>query len=513
MTKSPAARRASPNATPAFPVAIGLFVVFWLLYHRTGTWAWSYDELCDVLDIEFGPFKHWFHPNHLLHNFIGGVFYWTLRRLGYHGRSIFVLQQMNFVLGGLAVCAAYEAMRRSFGWKRALTGACLLGVTQAFWRGAVDANCYAEAGLISCALVGLLLWEPLFPFLEGLALGAAILFHEMFIFAVPAFYIRWEEGERFRYVLGIILAGILPYIALAAVFHHSSFHEMLYWLLAPAGFGPRNSIGSGSFWSLHPGASIRDSWYALSTSLTADTGIPTLSAVWSLVWAVSLLALVIDALPRWKAGKLDEGIRSLWIWVVTMSVFQFFWQPGAMRFRTLILPALVALGLDALKRFRSKLVVIGLAVLACLVGLNNAQSVFLPESHLENNSDLLRTVWVAESLAAGDCFFFSGVGSGSVTNVCLAYFAPHLAGRSMKGFLASELNPNLNELTAMAKERIKAGHRVFFDVDLLNPLSQERLEADSNLPRGTIHRWVETFQFYRPHEGPLGYRIIEAEIR
>jgi len=504
--------RADERLRPLLP-AVLLLILFWLLYRHTATWAFSYDEFCDVLDIEFGPLKNWFHPNHLLPNFLGGLAFSAMRRLGYAGRSIFVLQRINFFLGSLAVAVFYEILRGKFGSQRALCGAALFGLSQAFWRGSVDANGYAWAGLAACLLVGLLLREPAAPFLEGLALGIAILFHEMFVFTVPAFFLRWRGGNRLRYLAGVLLAGGVPYLGLAVGFHGGSVHDMLFWLLAPAGYGPRNSIGSGSFWSLRPLANIVTSGHALIDSLTA----PTEPASWlngarSLVWALVLLGLAGVALRRWKKGSLETSARNLWVWILTMSFFQFFWQPAGMRFKILLLPALIVLMLDAAQSLPSNGILAGLALLPILVGINNANIVFIPESHIENNTDLVRTIWVGRTLSPGDCFLFSGEDSRSITNVCLAYFAPHLSGRSMKGFLASDLHPDLNALTSLAREARAGGHRLFFDADLLSPESQKTLEDRAQLPPGRLRAWLAGFHRLKTLDGPGSYRIIQAEI-
>jgi hypothetical protein len=148
--------------------------------------------------------------------------------------------------------------------------------------------------------------------------------------------------------------------------------------------------------------------------------------VWSGLVLVGALAVVTAAL---KYHRKNTMVVFLLIWLVVMNALQFFYAPGIERFRLLFLPVALILLLEV--GFPAR-VLAGLALLSFAV---NFYCIFRIQRNPENNSSLVRARWVGEQIKSSDFFLFAGTGDGSIVNVYMAYFAPHIPARSLQGYL------------------------------------------------------------------------------
>ena len=162
-----------------------------------------FDGFLYALDFEFGSIGQLFHPGHLFYSFIMRLLLIVSHLFGYSGRALFLMQSANAWIGALAV-AVLAKHARSTDLARLSVGflfAALFGFESGILGEAI------ESGML-CAWPGL---ASVFAFLRsslrapkenawvvGLLHGFLILFHQLFILVIPAFYVavRWGKAPR-----------------------------------------------------------------------------------------------------------------------------------------------------------------------------------------------------------------------------------------------------------------------------------------------------------------------------
>jgi len=471
-----------------------LFLFFWLLYQFTAVRAFSYDGLCYALDVEFAPPANLFHPNHLLYTFVSYGLWRFFHALGYAGRAIYLMQSVNaFVAAGAVICF-YGTLRRRMAEIPAAAGAVLFGVSHAFWSEAVDPGCYAWAALATVLLMELLLRPEIGAFRAGLAHGVLTLFHQMLILVVPAFAIEYAADFGF-YAVGLAVGAGLPYALIAAFYHGSSFRDALFWALGPAGPPPGVAIMSHYWWSTRLGADLAIWWGAFIESVTA---LPQETVIrWILEGLISAAAGwgIYKSLKDQPPNRQDrKPWLALWIWVLILNVFQFFFYPGALRYRILFLPPLIYLIAPPALPFKRTLLWVGSAGILFGLALLNFQNSIYPR--MLSNVEADRAAWVRQELGPQDFFLFDGRGPDSIVNVYMAYFAPDRRARSLSGYLFEHSDGNLTSLMETLNGAQRAGGRIFVESAVLDAPELKAWKGRLNPLEWSI--------------GPDGYRIARV---
>jgi hypothetical protein len=425
---------------------LSLFLGFAALYASTISKQYSYDGLCYALDVERAPFGNLFHPNHLLYSFAQKQIWLFSKVSGYSIKAIFVMQCVNVLVAAFAVAALGALLVARAGLAPAFLAAFFFGVSQAFWMEAVDPGCYAWA-----ALAAILFYatfdhaerEP--PWVWGMVQGFLILWHQMLILLVPVMLWRLERGKRLTYLAALVPMVCGPYAWAAFTFHGPALHDALFWALGPAGPPPNVAIMSRFWWSTDLWINSQ-AWISALEQTVVRLPLVSAYAPWILHSAVVLI-LTFSFIRLWKIErKIPEErvwMQTLLLACAVLSLFQFFFYVGALRYRILMLPFLLALGARGLKNVSHKanaavfLLMAGIAVINATGDIQKRRSI---------DTDGIRTQWIREQLTPRDFFIFGGVSGSSITNVYLAYFAPKIPAQSLKGYFFAHPDHHLNDL-------------------------------------------------------------------
>jgi hypothetical protein len=502
-------------------VPLVLFAFFNLLYLTTRSRVFSYDGICYALDVEFGTASKLLHPQHIFFGSLSWLLFHFAQAIGYGGRAITVMQVTNASVAALAVALLYVILVDDLGRRKALGGACFLGVSHVLWYEATDPGCYAWAALATCLLLGLFLREKKTPaFWIGVGHGVAVLFHQMIILAVPAFLIRIGFSGRSRkrvavYAMGGAIVLAIAYGATWIHFHQGPFSRFVFWITHPADAYPDERINY--WWHLNPWENIVSLWRGFSQSLIAP--VPTSSPSWRLLAQVLQLSLVaglgllglrwIAAIRRWD----EEGLTalSLAIWIVGMSIFQAFYVSGRPPYRLLFLPALIYAALSFMKQpIRRAWWILSLVFLAAMALINFQFSI---HPRLQPDAQSQRVQWLRQQVHEADYLIFAGSGDQSVVNVYMAYFAPDRAARSLKGYFFGYPGGELQNLTDSLKEVKRRHGKIYMEDTLWSDPVQSKLESRAQIPSGTVSRWLGLWRVRRTLTGPNGYQIVEVERR
>lgn len=481
-------------------IIAAIFAAFWALYSFTLPHQYTYDGLCYALDAERGPLTNLFHPGHLLYSGVSRLLWKASGVLGYHGQAIYLMQVLNAMIAAGAVALLAALFLRRTTKEEAILWSTLFGLSYAFWSEAADPGCYAWAGLASVALLWLLVEGPSHrPFLVGLAHGFLVLWHQMLILVAPAFL--WKKRSNVPsigwYLAGLTLAAAGPYALVASIFHNGSLNEALYWALGPAGPPPGTPILSAYWWSL-------DLWR------NAVSFVSTLAD--SLVYRNSM-SYLLAAVVVWAAIRRGQE-KSLWIWILCLSAFQFFFSTGAPRFRILLLPPLLYLALPAKgKTFlhpKGHIVSWGATFLALtIIGSINFVQAIRSRAHFP--ADHLRTAWVKQIVGPQDFLIYRGRGEESILNVYLVYFAPQVPSRSISGYLFSKPSGEWDEMNAVLEHVRARGGRIFIEESLPTPGVLSVLSKEHNISQDHLRGWLEGFKKEKVFEGPNGYKLFQAK--
>lgn len=488
-----------------------LAAVFFALYCLTSSRSFSYDSITHALSVEFGAVSWLFHPNHLLHTPVGKLAF--LLTSAFDGpRAIYVLQWINAAAAAAGLGAWAVLLSPRYGTARACLAAAALGTSFAFWGEAADPGAYAWAALFACALA----W-PLtdttgkLPAARGALLGAAALFHQMFALAAPALLRGLGARGKTRLLAALVVTAGLPYAAVMLAWHSGSLYEALLWLFGPSGGRPGSGVFQSSWWTTDFAGAIAAMAAAPLTSWLETSGnLPRAAQICGgvFLWA-GWAALCARA---WRRG--DAASRTLlervFLWLVFFSLFQFFWLPGSPRFILLSAPAAILALLESGLPGRGFRRAAAWAAVAAAALLNLGPA--MHRARQGNNPDFVRLEWVRGSLASKDFLLFSG-GSGSITNVYVAYFAPGIPARSMYGYLFGHPSGDFSELDAAIAAARAAGKKVWVEASLLDPAARAALAAATGVPQEKIAAWLQKLRPGRVLRGPLGFDLFLAEER
>jgi hypothetical protein len=453
-----------------------LFVLFAILYAVTIPQRYTYDGLCYALDLQRAPVENLFHPNHLLYSFAQNKI-WML--VGHSLKAIFVMQAANVLIAALAVACYGGLLAGSVGTGAAFVMAALWGVSQAFWTEAADPGCYAYAALAVAFFFGSFQRLPNRPgWLSGFFQGFLMLWHQMLILLVPVSLWRVGKGRRIGFLSALLLTVVLPYAWVAHTFHGPSLRGELFWALGPAGPSPGTAIFSRTWWSTDCWSNAGVWFHALGNAIVFKYG---------MVAAPLLLALAIVGL--YKAP--EKGEERAWAFTIAvafgvLSLFQFFFYIGALRYRILALPFLLALCGRALKdqpRAVLGLGWVGVLFVAWFNGMGPVRERHRP------SSDTQKTVWLNQQLGERDFFLFGGTTGSSIDNVYVAYFAPQLHAQSLRGYSFSHPNQSLTPLLDELALYHQHGIRIWTESDLA----------------AQLQGWTTSGT---PLDGPEGYRLV-----
>src|SRR5215217_9490685 len=159
------------------------------------------------------------HPNHLIYNFVGYIFYKFLRAFGFELRAVTALQIMNSLLSAACAGVLFAILRntlRSLYLSVCLT--LLFAFSATWWRFSTDANAYIPSVLfVSLSFYLVLPDRKARPLLLGATFFISMAFHQLAVLMLPvlALGVYLQNGpltfkrRALNAVLFSIIAGTL----------------------------------------------------------------------------------------------------------------------------------------------------------------------------------------------------------------------------------------------------------------------------------------------------------------
>src|ERR1051325_1094113 len=300
------------------------------------------------------------HPNHLIYNFAGYLFYKLLRALGADIRALAALQILNSLLSAICACVMFSILRRtlrSFYFSICLT--LLFAFSATWWKFSTDADAYVPSVLFVLLSFYLVLpGQKPRPLVTAFTFFIAMAFHQLavFMFPVLALGIYLQDGPTTltRRALNVVyfsaVATALIVVAYAWLFYlasgSSDVTRLIRWT---ASYSPDADTSFGVWSNLQ---------YSLRGHMRLFFGgrfnaLRGLLNPFVIVLLIGLLAAVlffiVEVVRNFKATKLRLEPRqktllllSL-VWAAVYVVFLFFWLPQNTLYRLFYLPALILL--------------------------------------------------------------------------------------------------------------------------------------------------------------------------
>ena len=304
------------------------------------------------------------HPNHLIYNFAGYIFYKLLRSLGADIRALTALQILNIFLSAACARIFYSILLNTLrSLYLALCLTALFAFSATWWKFSTDANAYVPSVLFLLISFYLVLpKQKARPLLLAVTFFITMAFHQLAIFMWPvlALGVYLQDGElsikrrAFNTAYFSAVAAVLIIASYAYLFYLASGSSDLQRLLSwTASYSPDADTGF-NLWS-----NLR---YSLRGHVRLFFGgrfnlLSNLIHPWVIVLMICLISatvlFIFDVVRslmnrRWVrefrlATRQKTVLLLALLWTFVYVVFLFFWLPQNTFYRLFYLPALILL--------------------------------------------------------------------------------------------------------------------------------------------------------------------------
>lgn len=379
------------------------------------------------------------HPNHLVYNFAGFLFYKLLRACGANVRAVAALQILNSLLSAICARVLYAILMntlRSRYFSICLT--VLFAFSATWWRFATDANAYIPSILF--LLISFYLVLPrrkAKPLLTAFTFFLAMTFHQlaMFMFPVLMLGVYLQDGPPAlqRRVLNVVYfslsATVLIVMAYAGLFYLASgSFDLASFIRWTTSYAPEDHtkfhVWSNLQYSLR--GLVRLFFGGRLTSLRGLWGPGIVVLVLCLI--ASLLSFVYNLVKNLRPVKLRLEAHQKTVllvsllWTAVYTVFLFCWLPQNTFYRLFYLPALIlllGLAVASVKGLRAETQTLGAFVIA--VALANFLFLIYPFSHPQKYPPLAFALEMNQEWPAGTMIFY---GAENSDERLIRYFNP-----------------------------------------------------------------------------------------
>jgi hypothetical protein len=437
------------------------------------------------------------HPNHLIYNFAGYVFYKLLLWLGFELRAVTALQILNGLLSAACAGVLFAILRdtlRSFYLSVCLT--LLFAFSATWWKFSTDANAYIPSVLFLLICFYLLLpdRQP-GPLLLAVTFFFAMAFHQLAVvtFPVLALGLYLQDGPLSlkRRALNVILFSVASILLIVTAYAYLFY-------LASGEFDTVKFIRWTAYYSPDADTSFRF-WSNLQYSLRGQVrlffggrlnllkGLLNPFVVALLISLASLLVLLIFGTlrnagnvlsTRWiKELRLESRQKTVLllslVWLTVYLVFLFFWLPQNTFYRLFYLPAIIlltGLGLSSFKydTARSRRFT---AIFVVAVALANFLFLIYPFSRVEKYPPLAFALQMNREWPSSTVIYY---GAKNSDEGLVRYFNPSTRWKLLPKSVAS-LDTELMEIYS-------SGGTAW--------LETTAIDRFASTPEGT--RWLET---------------------
>ena len=407
------------------------------------------------------------HPNHLIYNFAGYIFYKLLLGLGFHLRAVTALQILNCLLSAACAGVLFLILRdtlRSVYLSVCLT--LLFAFSATWWKFSTDANAYIPSVLFLLISFYLILPDrKAKPVIVGLTFFVAMAFHQLAVlmFPVLALGLYLQDGPlpikgRLRNVL---------YFSVVAIVSIATAYGYLFYLASgtfdvatlirwTASFSPDAETGL-NWWS-NLQYSLRGQVrlffggrFNLLKSITNPFVIVLMIAL-----ATAVIFLIFQVLRN--SGRLlsFRWLRELHlptrqktvlmlslVWAGLYLLFLYFWLPQNTFYRVFYLPAFIltfGLVISALRSERPRWIT---AAFVVAVALANFLFLIYPFSHVEKYPPLAFALQMNREWPAGTVIYY---GAKNSDEALIRYFNPSTNWRLLGTTSREALNKEIENI-------------------------------------------------------------------
>lgn len=448
----------------------GMLLAVGAIYLAFPTKAYFFDGIDFAYTIEQAPRLQasLTHPNHLIYNLVGWMFYRLMLGLGLDIRAVSALQILNSVLSVLSAYVLLKVLKstlRSTYICYCLT--LLFAFSATWWKYSTDADAYIPGVLF--LLISFYLALPTRksqPLLVALTYSIGLCFHQIAIVFFPvlvaAIFLQHREHARRQQIINAAVFGVaatlitLAAYAISFCFLTGSFHlaSFIHWAMS---YAPDESFGFHALNNL--GFSIRGHFRLFfGGRLNASSGL--LSPLVVALFVILLIAFLLLAIRiirnfrkpdlRWLDPLRKDPVRRTiavlcLLWISVYLVFLFFLLAHHTYYRLFYLPALIILlGLvldsyDFVMRIARKY---RLALFVAVLSLANFLTLIFPYSRTEKYPPVAFALEMNKVWEPGSVVYY---GLPNADQSLVRYFNPGTSWKQLKIMDLTALDAELKD--------------------------------------------------------------------
>jgi hypothetical protein len=464
-----------------FPAILLVYLLF-----PTKNYYWDGIFFSRVVEDASGFHPTLVHPNHLLYNVFGYVFYRLIKAVGLNWRAVEVLTVANCIVSVLTAFLLFRILGRSLE-SRYLTWAStlLFAFSATWWKFSTDANAYILS--VFCLLIAFYFLLPPYeprPLLVAVIFSVAVCFHQLAVIVYPvmALGVLWQAesvSKTRRNLVALqfcVFAFGLVFTAYYFCFYLASGTtspgRFAQWVTS---YSPDASFSFDFLSNL--GYTLRGHWRLFFNGrLSLLKGLVTppiavligvlvaLILVWFFLLVRGLKNLQMRKLREFRLGKLAKLAA---LWVVVYLAFLFFWLPQNTFYRLFHLPAIIILLGEILDSRRSDLSARSgrkyrLAVFVAIMALFNFLFFIFPYSHAEKFPPLAMALEMNKVWQPGTVVYY---GSENSDNNLFHYFNRDTSWKPL---------PEQGQLEVELQSTYDAGHEVWFEASAIDHLQKSQ---------------------------------------
>jgi hypothetical protein len=396
------------------------------------------------------------HPNHLIYNVVGYLFYKLTQMLGLQLRAIQVLQVLDAALSVLSAYVLYRVLRlsiRSLYLCRVL--ALLFAFSATWWKFSTDADAYIASVLF--LLVSFYLIHPALkarPLLVALAFSASMCFHQLAVFfypvAVLGLYLQTAAQPMKQRVLTILQFSAAGFIITCGAYYYC-FYLSTGRLDLPFYARWLTSFSPDASFTFHPWANLMHTLRGHVRLLFGGRFNLLKGLINPLVASLLLLLVSVVLVFLWRFLRNLKELKFNWrrvlshepqarplvmlcaLWIFIYIAFLFVWLPFHTFYRLFYLPALITLaGLllaplvtregGVVRRYRAALFVL-------IIALSNFLFNVYPYSHTHKYPPLALATEMNNAWPPGTVIYYANT---NADNALFKYANPATDWRQMQ---------------------------------------------------------------------------------
>ena len=431
------------NQRQMAPWLILIATAFIYLAYPTRVYYWDGIAFAQAIEDASSLNASLVHPNHLIYNFAGYVFYKLLRAFGFQVRAVTALQILNSLLSaGCAgvVFAILSDTLRSLHLSICLT--LLFAFSATWWKFSTYANAYIPSVLFLAISFYLVLPNrKARPFLTAVTFFLSMAFHQLAVLMFPVLalgiYLQDSSLSLKRRALNVVYFSVVAIAFIAAtyayLFHLASgsleFAKLLSWT---SSYSP-DADTKFNFWS-NLQYSLRGQVrlffggrFNLLRGLVNPLVVLLIACLaGAVLWLIFQTLRALVGLRRKSGLALEPPQKTVLLlsllWTSMYLAFLFFWLPQNTFYRLFYLPGLILLLGLAFSSFKDKVARSWeLAIFVLAVALVNFLFLIYPFSHVEKYPPLEFALQMNHEWPAGTVIYYS---AGNADAGLVRYFNP-----------------------------------------------------------------------------------------